>query len=146
VLKNVHFACRPLGFDIQKKTIYFVGEGNTPISFTSRPDVAHFVAYTVSKLPLNRLANATLVVKADQKTVMELVELFGDVFGGTFTPVSRSVEEAEKNAASGAQAAIVDILHLCAAKGLLDVGSSDNDLVPDFKPLNVHDSLKKYYS
>ncbi|KAH7099443.1 NAD(P)-binding protein [Auriculariales sp. MPI-PUGE-AT-0066] len=113
------------GLTIAKKSISFVGEGHTPVSFTTRPDIARFTAYTLTHLPLEQLSNATLGVEGDRQSFRELVKIFGEV-----------IEDAEKK---------VEREGLAAFKGLAHVGEPQNQLVPGFKPLNVPEALKKYF-
>ncbi|KAH7096702.1 NAD(P)-binding protein [Auriculariales sp. MPI-PUGE-AT-0066] len=134
-----------IGFDIAKKSISFVGEGHTPVSFTTRPDIARFTAYTLTHLPLEQLSNATLGVEGDRQSFRELVKIFGEVYGESFTANSRSIEDAEKKVEREGLAAFVDFLLISAEKGLAHVGEPQNQLVPGFKPLNVPEALKKYF-
>jgi len=135
-----------LGFDIPGKTISIVGTGAAKISLTTRQDIAHFVAYTLTHLPEDRLKNASLRVEGEKTTLRQLKPIFEQVFGGEFTIKAREVADAERNVKEKGMAAFGDSLLLLAERGLTDIGANDNALVPGFAPLGVADALKKYYT
>lgn len=134
----------PLGIDIVGKTLTIVGNGNTGVSFTTRADVANYVAYTLTNLPEDRLKNATFRIEGEKKTLRELKPIFEQVFGGEFTIKTRDVADVEKLVREGGETAFMDSLLLITEKEGL--GPHDNAVVPGFTPLNVADTLKKYYT
>jgi len=136
----------PFGFDVAGKTITIVGRGNSKISFTTRPDIAHFTAYTLTRLPERQLRNAVLRVEGDKKTLLEIVPIFGQVFGGEFTAKHRDAAEVEKIVKEKGAAAFFDFILLSGERGEVDIGSNDNALVPGWTPLTVAEALKKHYA
>ena len=135
-----------LGFDIPGKTIDIVGSGSTNVTFTTRPDIARFVAYTLTHLPENRLKNATFRIEGEKKTLRGLKPIFEQVFGGQFTIKAREAADVEKLIKEKGTGAFMDFLQLITEQGRLDVGAPDNALVPGFNPLSVADAIKKYYT
>ena len=135
-----------LGFDIPGKTISIVGSGSAKVSFTARPDIARFVAYTLTHLPEDRLKNASLRVEGEKTTLRELKPIFEQVFGGEFTIKTREVADVEKLVTEKGMAAFGDFLLLLTERGQIDLGANDNALVPGFTPLSVADVVKKYYT
>ena len=134
--------CSPLGFDVPNKNISFVGEGDTPISFTTKSDISRFVGYVLTHQSATKLANAIFRVEGD-KTWREVVAIFEAVYGGPFTVTTRSIAEAEDKIARLGRGAFLEYLLLLAAKGWLDVGANDNALVPEFEPVNIRGVLQK---
>jgi len=138
-----HGLCSPLGFDVPNKNISFVGEGDTPISFTTKSDISRFVGYALTHQSATKLANTMFRVEGDKKTWREVVAIFEAVYGGPFTVTTRSIAEAEDKIARLGRAAFLEYLLLLAAKGWLEVGANDNALVPEFEPVNIRGVLQK---
>ncbi|KAH7099996.1 NAD(P)-binding protein [Auriculariales sp. MPI-PUGE-AT-0066] len=139
------FMLKPaFGFDIVNKKVSIVGEGKTPTSFTARPDVAHFMAFTLTHLPVARLNNAALTVEGEKATFLEVVAAFDDVFGPKFEVAHRDVDETQKRVKELGKAAFVDFAFLAAELGWVNVGENDNNLVPDWKPLTIRQTLEQF--
>ncbi|KAH7099990.1 NAD(P)-binding protein [Auriculariales sp. MPI-PUGE-AT-0066] len=137
---------QPFGYDIPNKTLTIVGPGTKPVSFASREDVAHFMAYTLTHLSTEKLENATFGVEGDRLSLLELRKVFEDVYGGYFKLVHRDVAEVEKVVEAKREAAFVEYIQLMAAYGDVLIEKPDNALVPGWKPLTVPESLRKFYS
>ncbi|KAI0259710.1 NAD-P-binding protein [Gloeopeniophorella convolvens] len=123
---------RSLQLDILSGKITVGGDGNYPISWTSRTDSARFIVHILTKLPRERLENSIFRCEADRKSYNEVVRLYEDKTGKKveveYIPVSvltERVNENPKDVVSYIQLAVVNI-------GL--GGNSDNDLFPDWKP------------
>lgn len=43
------------------------GDGNKAISFTSRPDIARYLSYVLTRLPAEQLKNSTFTIAGDNK-------------------------------------------------------------------------------
>ncbi|KAJ7116388.1 NAD(P)-binding protein [Mycena epipterygia] len=56
--------------------IRIVGEGNAPVSFTSIPDIAGFVAYVLTNLPPSELNDRVFRLEGDRATMKDLGALF----------------------------------------------------------------------
>ncbi|KAH7099987.1 NAD(P)-binding protein [Auriculariales sp. MPI-PUGE-AT-0066] len=136
----------PLGFNIPNKTITIVGTGTVPISFTTRLDIADFVAYTLTHLPSTKLENAALGMEGDRRTLVSLKQTFEEVYGGEFKLVHRDVDEVANIVREKGAAAILDYLLLSAELGEHLNENPQNALFPEWKPLTVAETLRKYYS
>ncbi|KAH7100490.1 NAD(P)-binding protein [Auriculariales sp. MPI-PUGE-AT-0066] len=133
----------PFGFDVPNKLITIVGPGTYPVSFTGCPDIAHFVGYTLTRLPKKHLENQTLRIEGDKKTLLEVKGIFEKVYGGNFTMVHRDVEEVQKVVNDKGAEAFLDLILLTNPRGWTDLKVNDNQLVPEFKPTNVEGYLRK---
>lgn len=65
---------RYLGWDLENGQVTIGGEGNTPISFTSRADLSRFIVHVLTAVPAERLANGTFRVEGE-RTVSPLLPL-----------------------------------------------------------------------
>ncbi|KAH7099988.1 NAD(P)-binding protein [Auriculariales sp. MPI-PUGE-AT-0066] len=135
----------PLGFDIANKTITIVGTGTVPISFTTRSDIADFVAYTLTHLPSTKLENAVLGMEGERRTLVSLKQIFEEVYGGEFKFVHRDADEVARIVQEKREAAMLDYLLLSAELGDVLVPNPQNALFPEWKPLTVVEALRKYY-
>ncbi|KAH7096415.1 NAD(P)-binding protein [Auriculariales sp. MPI-PUGE-AT-0066] len=134
-----------LGFDIPNKTITIVGKGTTPISFTTRSDIADFVAYTLTRIPATKLENAAIGIEGDRRTLASLKQTFEEVIGGEFKLVHRDADEVAKVVREKREAAILDSVLLSAELGEHLTENPQNALYPEWKPLTVTEAIKKYY-
>lgn len=57
---------RTLGIDFENGTALVGGDGNMPISWTSKYDVASFVAYVLTTLPPSELQWQTFRIEGDR--------------------------------------------------------------------------------
>jgi len=136
----------PFGFDAANKTLNIVGDGTQKISFTRRPDVAQFVAYTITHLPVEQLKNKTFHVEGDKKTLLEVKDTFEKVYGGPFTVNHRKIPEVEAIVKEKGAAAFLDFVLLGGAYGTTNLETNDNKLVPGFQPLDVEQALRKHFT
>ncbi|KAJ7711998.1 hypothetical protein B0H16DRAFT_1744615, partial [Mycena metata] len=56
--------------------IRVIGKGDTPVSFTSIPDITGFVVHALTALPPSELENRTLRLEGDRATLNELAPKF----------------------------------------------------------------------
>jgi hypothetical protein len=136
---------RAFGFDVANKKIQIVGAGKTPISFTTRPDIAHYMAFTLTRLPVERLSNGAFTVEGEKATFIDVIGAFETVFGGKFEVVHLDVAETQKRVKELGPKAFVDFAFLAAELGMVDVGKNDNELAPGWKPLTVQQTLEKFF-
>ena len=52
------------------------GDGNKQITFTSRPDIARYVSYVLTRLPPEQLKNRAFTIPGDNKVTSD----FGDSY------------------------------------------------------------------
>ncbi|KAJ6467457.1 hypothetical protein C8R45DRAFT_838554, partial [Mycena sanguinolenta] len=66
-------AILPLVGYSENKKFTIVGKGEAPVSLTSIPDIAGFVAYVVTTLPPSELENSTFRLEGDRLSLNDLV-------------------------------------------------------------------------
>jgi len=135
---------RLFGFDIPNKKITIIGSGNTPISWTSRKDIAHFLAYTLTHSPIDKLNNAALHVEGERLSYLQVAQAVADEFndGKPFEIVHTSAEEAEVKVKTDPNGAVVEFINLAAEKGWLNNKQVDNGLVPGWRAQTFREGLK----
>lgn len=57
---------RALGLDIRNGKASVGGDGNTPISWTTSPDIARFVVYVLTSLPASKLEWQTFRIEGER--------------------------------------------------------------------------------
>ena len=122
-----------------------IGEGKTPLTFTSRPDIARFVSYILTHLSPTSLHNVALRIEGDKLSFVQVAREMEKVFGKPFEVIVRPAAEVEEDVKSGGHKAWVAQVGLGLDKGWADVGTADNKLVPGFKAETVGEALRKYY-
>ncbi|KAH7100497.1 NAD(P)-binding protein [Auriculariales sp. MPI-PUGE-AT-0066] len=142
-LHSDYFLSAPFGFDVPNRLFTIVGPGTYPISFTGRPDIAHFVGYTLTRLPKKRLENQILRIEGDKKTLLEVKGIFEKVYGGEFKMVHRDVEEVQKVVNEKGAAALLEAVLLANSRGWTNLVVNNNQLVPEFKPTDVEGYIRK---
>ncbi|KAI0321735.1 NAD-P-binding protein [Amylostereum chailletii] len=131
----------PVGLDVKSGKVRIGGDGNVPISFTARPDIARYLVYALTKFSPGDLKNKVLRIEGDRKTFNELFKQYeaktGKKLNVEFTPVSE-LEAAVKANMFDMNA----VLHLGWAQGGGNVGSStDNAKYPGWNPKPVVECL-----
>jgi uncharacterized protein YbjT (DUF2867 family) len=56
-----------LNLDVTTGKVSVAGDGNTQISFTSRPDIARYLAHVLTNLPPDQLKNRSFIIEGDRK-------------------------------------------------------------------------------
>ncbi|KAH7102516.1 NAD(P)-binding protein [Auriculariales sp. MPI-PUGE-AT-0066] len=136
------------GFDFDKRKITIVGPGTTPVSWTSRRDIAYFIAYTLTHVPAAQLANRELNVEGEELSFNEVVNILEGARGETYEIVHRNVNDVQRSIESerGRMALVApDFILLAAHKGYLHSGVNDNDLVPAWQPQPVQEVVKDMF-
>ncbi|KAI9448452.1 NAD-binding protein [Lactarius indigo] len=81
-----------LDLDVKSGKVTIGGDGNKQISFTSRADIARYVAYVLTRLPAEQLNNRSFVIAGDNKSFNEIVKEYeaktGKKVEVTYIPVS----------------------------------------------------------
>lgn len=134
------------GFDLATKTLATVGPDDVKFSVTTRPDIAHFIAYTLTHLPASKLENARLGVEGSKVTWREVAAVFEKKYGGKFTTLNRDLAQVEQVVKEKGLAAVGDHILWLFGKGYGDVGKHDNALVPGWTPLSYEQAVEKYYT
>ena len=58
-----------MNLDVTSGKVIIGGDGNKPISFTSRPDIARYVSYVLTHLPPDQLKNRAFTIAGDSKVM-----------------------------------------------------------------------------
>uniref|UniRef100_K3WWE9 NmrA-like domain-containing protein n=1 Tax=Globisporangium ultimum (strain ATCC 200006 / CBS 805.95 / DAOM BR144) TaxID=431595 RepID=K3WWE9_GLOUD len=85
-----------LGFDYANARIRVVGSGDVPFSVTARPDIARFVAHTLTTAEPTDLAWAKIPIEGDRKTHHEVAAIAEKKFGKKFEIEYVDLEENRK--------------------------------------------------
>lgn len=139
-------SCRLFGFDhLDNKKITIIGSGTTPCTWTSRVDIAYFLAYTLTHLPLGQITNSTLYLQGDRLSYLEVAGILAEKFNGgkPYEVVHTSVADAEYKVQNEGAAAFVEYIGVGAEKGWLDMGRADNELVPGWAPLTFRQAVRE---
>ncbi|KAM0756339.1 NAD(P)-binding protein [Meredithblackwellia eburnea MCA 4105] len=134
-----------LGFDFKGGKAAWVGEGNTPIGFTHRDDVASFLAYTLTTLPPAELSDRIFRIEGDRKSFNEIVSIYEGLNPGSKVEVTRTPVEAAAKVAETDKgfAGLLSYLLLSWENGASPYadGPLDNKLYADWKPVSIKDLL-----
>ncbi|KAI0067603.1 NAD-P-binding protein [Artomyces pyxidatus] len=116
------------------------GDGNGPISFTSRPDVARFVVYVLTQLPLSMVEYKLFSIEGERKSFNEVFKAYEAKTGKKVDVTYKSITELHAAVAAN-PADLVSRLHIkWALEGFNE--TSDNHLYPDWHPKPVVDYLE----
>jgi len=61
---------------LESGKVYIVGKGETAMSWTAMEDAAGFIAFALTSLPESELANSTLRIEGERKTILDAVSLY----------------------------------------------------------------------
>jgi hypothetical protein len=67
LLPFVKLKSRDYDLDITSGKISVGGDGSNPIPFTSRPDIARYLSYVLTRLPADQLKNRSFYIRGDTK-------------------------------------------------------------------------------
>ncbi|EPQ56005.1 NAD P-binding protein [Gloeophyllum trabeum ATCC 11539] len=132
-----------LGWDLANGKVNILGEGNAPISFTARRDIARFVAYVLTHLPPDQLQWKIFRIEGDRKTLNELVHIYQGRSGKTLQVSHKSRSELQEAIKQNPK----DLLSRVSLEweegrcGLGKPGELSNHLFPEFSPTEVIDAL-----
>ena len=140
------------GFDLANGEVTVSGLGDTPISFTGRPDVARYVGFVFTNLPAEKLEWKEFRLEGERtvgtihalvlpltterfrllKTFNEILRSYQEKTGKTLKISHILPSELEK------RSDIVAALALCWDKGEGVIGDTlDNDIYPGWNPKKV---------
>jgi hypothetical protein len=147
-----------VNLDVKSGKVAVGGDGKAPISWTSRTDIARFLAYVLTNTPASRLQNQVLRLEGDRVVSqfvspchrdvyrMMWLQSFNEVFRayeqrtGTKLDVTyRTVDSLRAKLAENAYDFDAHLHILWATDGL--VGEPDNGLYPQWNPTKVIDIL-----
>ncbi|KAI0250538.1 NAD-P-binding protein [Lactifluus subvellereus] len=128
-----------LDLDTTSGRVSVGGDGDKYISFTSRPDIARYVSYVLTHLPVEQLENRSFRLAGDTKSFNEIFKAYeaktGKKLEVTYIPVS----ELDARLASNPQDFAAFLHKVLATAG--PASKTDNDLYPDWNPSSVVDNI-----
>ncbi|BGP24101.1 hypothetical protein JCM10295v2_003003 [Rhodotorula toruloides] len=130
-----------LGFDAATGRIRLVGKGDTPISWTTRLDVARFLAHYLSTLTSFPSASesAVLRIEGDRKTYSEVVDIYCRL------QPDQNAEKIANDVQGDFIKSFIEFLLLSWEKGATfdDSHKLDNGRWPEWNPKSVEDVLRE---
>jgi len=129
-----------LNLDVTSGKVSVAGDGNKQISFTSRPDIARYLAHVLTNLPPNQLKNKSFIIEGDRKSFNEIFKGYEEKTGKkleiTYVPVSVFDARVAANPDD-----LPAVLHqFWATAGPFP--RTDNHLYPNWNPSSVVDNLR----
>ncbi|KZV70022.1 NAD-P-binding protein [Peniophora sp. CONT] len=126
-----------IDLDVKSGSVGTGGDGNAKLSFTSRADIARYVAYVLTTLPPSETKNKTFRIEGERASLNEVFAAYEKKHGVKLqvkhTPISELEDNLKKNPHD-----ISSFLHIVIATGGSAVGSPvDNDLFPSWNPKPV---------
>ncbi|KAN0124428.1 hypothetical protein V8E52_002077 [Russula decolorans] len=128
-----------LELDVTSGKVSIGGDGNKPLPFTSRTDIARYVSYVLTHLPLEQLKNRAFTIAGDTKTFNEVFKAYDEKTGKklqvTYVPISEYDARIAANPKDFAA-----ILHKAWVTSE-PIKRTDNHLYPDWNPSPAIDNL-----
>ncbi|KAH9989373.1 NAD-P-binding protein [Russula compacta] len=128
-----------LNLDVKGGKVTVGGDGNKTISFTSRPDIARYVSYVLTRLPAEQVKNRSFTIAGDNKSFNEIFKAYEEKTGKkvevTYVPVSELDAKVVADPYD-----FPSLLHkFWATAGPFP--RTDNHLYPDWNPTPVIDNV-----
>lgn len=124
------------GFDLVNGKVNVPGIGDTPISFTGRPDVARYVAFVFTNLPVEKLEWKTFRMEGERSTWNKLLREYQEKTGKTLEITHTPPSELESRSDH------ISVLTLRWERGEGVVGDQiDNDVYPGWNPKKAVENL-----
>ncbi|KAI0300694.1 NAD-binding protein [Multifurca ochricompacta] len=128
------------GLDVTSGKVTIGGDGNKQHAFTSRVDIARYVSYILTQLPVEQLNNRSFTMVGDIKSFNELFKEYeaktGKKLEVTYIPVSEIDARFATNPGE-----IYNFLHKHWTSGPAPPKENDNHLYPDWNPSSLLDNL-----
>jgi uncharacterized protein YbjT (DUF2867 family) len=128
-----------VNLDIKSGKVAVGGDGNAPVTWTTRGDIARFLAYVLVHSPGSRLQNQVLRLEGDRVSFNEVFRVYEERTGTKLDVTYRSVESLRARFAENAYDFDAYLHLIWATDGL--VGEPDNGLFPEWNPTKVVDIL-----
>ncbi|KZV68771.1 NAD-P-binding protein [Peniophora sp. CONT] len=123
--------------DVKSGRVVVGGDGNTKMSFTSRPDIGRYVAYVLTTLPPAQTQNMTFRIEGELTSFNEIFAAYEKKHGNKLEVKYIAIEELQAKLKENPRD-VESILQLAWAGGQGVVGSPlDNDAFPDWNPKPV---------
>ncbi|TFY63676.1 hypothetical protein EVG20_g6216 [Dentipellis fragilis] len=133
----------PLNLDLKSGKVIVGGDGNALVTFTSRPDIARFLAYVLTTLPPDQLNNKTFRLEGERISFNEVFKQYEAKTGAKLEITYRPIADLEA-AVKANPADIVSVLYLHWATGAGTIGEKEdlsNGLFPGWNPKKVIEAL-----
>jgi len=125
--------------DITSGKVSVGGDGNTQITFTSKPDVARYVSYVLTHLPPEQLKNRSFAIAGDNKSFNEIFKLYEEKTGKKLQVTYIPLSELDAKIAADPEDFIAFLHKSWATAGPFK--RTDNHLYPDWNPSSVIDNI-----
>ncbi|KZO94711.1 NAD(P)-binding protein [Calocera viscosa TUFC12733] len=137
----IPFPVTELNLNSRKVVIY--GDGQTPNSWTTIPDVARFAVYVLTHLSPSQLQNREFNIEGDRKTFNEVVQLYIAKHPGEFQVTYKPVNVLEEMVKKSEGKDFFHALMIEYATGRVahDPTKLDNKEFPGWNPKQVVDTL-----
>ncbi|KAH7099400.1 NAD(P)-binding protein [Auriculariales sp. MPI-PUGE-AT-0066] len=136
------------GFDLEHGKASVIGDGNTPISWTTREDAAYFTAYILTHFSAAQLENQLLNVEGSKGTENDAIRIIEEVKKIKLEVTRLDAEEVEHDCNEQGMKKIVEYIGVLAHKGFGDVDNLEgivaNHLIPGWKPLTLEEAIRRY--
>lgn len=132
-----------LGVDLENGKASVGGDGNTPISWTARPDIARFLAYVLTELPPSKLEWAIFRIEGERASYNQIFAAYEKKTGKKIDVTYRSAQELQDAFASNPQDA-GSYMQYVWTLGQGQVGKPEqvsNGVYPEWNPKNVLDVI-----
>lgn len=126
-----------------------MGDGSTPVSWTTSIDVARFLSHILEEHDQHDLAGKSLYIEGDRKSLKEIVEIFERLSKQKWTIADESADELSSSLrnAAGGQDRFLDLIKLAIAKGVARHEEAlSNDMYPRWHPTVVEEQLRTMYT
>jgi uncharacterized protein YbjT (DUF2867 family) len=115
------------------------GDGNKRITLTSRPDVARYVSYVLTRLPPEQLKNREFFVAGDNKSFNEIFKAYEEKSGRKLQVTYIPVSELDARLAANPKDVIAYLHKFWATAGPFH--QPDDYLYPDWNPSPMIDNI-----
>ncbi|KZV73973.1 NAD-P-binding protein [Peniophora sp. CONT] len=128
-----------LDLDLSSGKVILGGDGNAPVSFTARTDIARYVVHALTTSSFEELTGKTFRIEGSRHSFNEIVSLYEAKHPGSkvevqYTPLTELKSRIEANPYD-----VKSTLQHDWALGEWAVGSDDNGKWPEWKPAPVTD-------
>ncbi|KAI0043406.1 NAD-binding protein [Auriscalpium vulgare] len=132
-----------LGWDIENGKVEAGADGNVPVSYTARKDVARFVVYALTTQPPAELEWRTFRIEGDRKTMNELFAAYqvktGKTLNPRYLPEDELAQTLKKNPGDFARMLQLSWVQHGGTVGRVD--ELDNGAYAEWNPASVVDLL-----
>ncbi|QRV78369.1 NmrA-like family domain-containing protein 1 [Ceratobasidium sp. AG-Ba] len=126
-----------MGWDFEAKKVNIWGTGNEKATWTTMPDIARYVAYVLSHVPIQGLQDQTLHIQGDLKSFNEVAQLWEEKHKTKLEITHRPVQELHDRLAANPGDVLGAVLRESALGRSRVPEPLSNDLFPGWNPKPV---------